>query len=156
MIRPDLTQPDHLSEPHKMLILGTSFQQTHIFHFLESKHVHFSALVSVLTALLACYCWLHWASDAEERKKGHVLPGPRPWPVLGSLHLMANFQKYPFEVFSKLQQVKIKKFRGEEEHKIIFLDLRHNLSNETWGFQLCRGQFGEGSQRGPYHQGRSF
>ena len=60
-----------------------------------------------MTALLAFYCWLHWASDLEERRKGHVLPGPKPWPVIGSLHLMANFQKYPFEVFTKLQQVMI-------------------------------------------------
>ena len=34
-----------------------------------------------------------------------VAPGPKPWPVIGSLHLMATYKKYPFEVFTRLQKV---------------------------------------------------
>ena len=69
----------------------------------------FSALFLVLTAVLAYWCWLLWAPELEERR-GHLLPGPKPWPIIGSLHLMANFKKYPFEVFTKLQQVIISLF----------------------------------------------
>ena len=64
-----------------------------------------AVLVAVLAALLATFCWLHHQAEAELRLQGGVLPGPRPWPVIGSLHLMANFKRYPFEVFTRLQEV---------------------------------------------------
>ena len=35
------------------------------------------------------------------------LPGPAPLPVIGSLHLMAKFNKYPFECFTRLKKVRI-------------------------------------------------
>lgn len=41
------------------------------------------------------------ASDEAE------LPGPSPLPVIGSLHLMAKFNKYPFECFTRLKKVRI-------------------------------------------------
>ena len=65
----------------------------------------FSVLVAILTGLLSFYAWLHWASEEERRTNENILPGPKPWPVIGSLHLMANFKKYPFDVFTKLQEV---------------------------------------------------
>lgn len=39
------------------------------------------------------------ASDEAE------LPGPSPLPVIGSLHLMAKFNKYPFECFTRLKKI---------------------------------------------------
>ena len=64
-----------------------------------------SVLVSLLAALLGVYFWLNWVSENQFRKKDSIMPGPTPWPIIGSLHLMASFKKYPFEVFTKLREV---------------------------------------------------
>ena len=45
----------------------------------------------------------------------NVPPGPKPWPIIGSLHLMASYTKYPFEVFTRLQKVKTKPRNGNDK-----------------------------------------
>lgn len=59
----------------------------------------------VLIALLAGYLCLGNKNRLLDKKCENIVPGPRPWPVIGSLHLMANFTKYPFEAFTNLQKV---------------------------------------------------
>ena len=63
-------------------------------------------LMVVLIALLAGYLCLGNKNRLFDKKCENVVPGPRPWPVIGSLHLMANFTKYPFEAFTNLQKVR--------------------------------------------------
>ena len=46
-----------------------------------------------------------WDRGATAKQLGPQAPGPRPWPIIGSLHLMANFKRIPFEAFTKLQKV---------------------------------------------------
>ena len=62
-------------------------------------------LMVVLIVLLAGYLCLGNKNRLLDKKCENVVPGPRPWPVIGSLHLMANFTKYPFEAFTNLQKV---------------------------------------------------
>ena len=41
--------------------------------------------------------------DKEKRKKYNLPPGPKPLPVLGSLHLMGQYD-VPFEAFTELSR----------------------------------------------------
>ena len=59
----------------------------------------------VLIVVLAGYLFLGNRKKADDRKLENIIPGPKPWPIIGSLHLMANFKKYPFEAFTNLQKV---------------------------------------------------
>jgi len=61
-------------------------------------------LISVSIVLLARYLWFS-ASPPQDKSLGKPIPGPRPWPVIGSLHLLGNFTKHPFEAFTRLQEV---------------------------------------------------
>ena len=49
--------------------------------------------------------YLKYDPARSESFSKNVAPGPKPWPVIGSLHLMATYKKYPFEVFTRLQKV---------------------------------------------------
>ena len=49
--------------------------------------------------------YLKYGPASFESFSKNVAPGPKPWPVIGSLHLMATYKKYPFEVFTRLQKV---------------------------------------------------
>ena len=101
----------------------------------------FSVLVAILATLLSIYAWLHLTHEAQLRSKANVAPGPRPWPVIGSLHLMANFEKYPFEVFTKLQKVSSTFNDIPNPNNNRHPDLWIRFRNETWTIQLRRGEF---------------
>jgi len=62
-------------------------------------------LIVVLIILLVGYLWLRNKTRPDDKQLGQLIPGPKPWPIIGSLHLMANFKKYPFEAFTNLQKV---------------------------------------------------
>jgi len=57
----------------------------------------------VLIVLLTSYLCLR--PRPQDKGVGNPVPGPVPWPIIGSLHLMANFTKYPFEAFTNLQKI---------------------------------------------------
>ena len=52
-----------------------------------------------LLLLLALGWW------RRPRSKAGEAPGPRPWPLIGSLHLLATYKRVPFEAFTALQRV---------------------------------------------------
>ena len=58
-------------------------------------------LITVLLVLLLIYVKFVGLESFSQ----NVPPGPKPWPIIGSLHLMASYTKYPFEVFTRLQKV---------------------------------------------------
>jgi hypothetical protein len=59
-------------------------------------HAQWSTLILAgVMVLVLCY-YLR-----SEQKAGEA-PGPRPWPIIGSLHLMAGY-KIPFAAFTALK-----------------------------------------------------
>ena len=60
-------------------------------------------MVAVVLALVLVYS--KYGPVTFESFSKNVPPGPKPWPIIGSLHLMATYKKYPFEVFTRLQKV---------------------------------------------------
>jgi len=61
-------------------------------------------LILILIGLAGYLCLCN-KNGSPNKKLGKNIPGPRPWPIIGSLHLMGNFKKYPFEAFTHLQKV---------------------------------------------------
>jgi hypothetical protein len=66
-----------------------------------------SAVLLFLTVLLAAVHFLSKRLRKSREPLGKALPGPRPWPLLGSLHYLGMFD-IPFEGFTYL-----KKFYGD-------------------------------------------
>ena len=64
---------------------------------------HILVLIPILTILVLIY--LKFGVTTFESFSKNSPPGPKPWPIIGSLHLMASYTKYPFEVFTRLQKV---------------------------------------------------
>ena len=60
-------------------------------------------MIAVLLMLVLVY--IKYGLATFESSTKNVPPGPKPWPIIGSLHLMATYKKYPFEVFTMLQKV---------------------------------------------------
>jgi hypothetical protein len=59
-------------------------------------HAQWSTVIlAVVMILVLCYYF------RPEMKEGQA-PGPRPWPILGSLHLMAGY-KIPYAAFTALK-----------------------------------------------------
>jgi hypothetical protein len=59
-------------------------------------HAQWSTLIlTVVMILVLCYYF------RPEEKEGQA-PGPKPWPILGSLHLMAGY-KVPYAAFTALK-----------------------------------------------------
>ena len=42
----------------------------------------------------------------------------RPWPLIGSLHLLGRFKRVPFEAFTALQKVKIPSYLAHCNSKL--------------------------------------
>ena len=64
---------------------------------------HILVLIPILMILVLIY--LKFGVTTFESFSKNSPPGPKPWPIIGSLHLMASYTKYPFEVFTRLQKV---------------------------------------------------
>ena len=59
-------------------------------------HAQWSTVVlAIIMVLVLCYYF------RPEMKEGQA-PGPRPWPILGSLHLMAGY-KIPYAAFTAMK-----------------------------------------------------
>ena len=97
----------------------------------------FLGLIVVLIILLVGYLWLRNKTRPDDKQLGQLIPGPKPWPIIGSLHLMANFKKYPFEAFTNLQKV-FDTFRNNFSQKPMLSGLWLYFSNQTWICSCCR------------------
>ena len=49
-----------------------------------------NGLTSALGALGLAYSWVYYQKQTKSNEPG--APGPKPWPILGSLHLMDGYQ----------------------------------------------------------------
>jgi len=54
-------------------------------------------------SLLVVLLWRKNLNSSTKLTK-HQAPGPRPWPLIGSLHLLGRFKRVPFEAFTALQK----------------------------------------------------
>ncbi|XP_069672824.1 cytochrome P450 307a1 [Periplaneta americana] len=61
-------------------------------------------LAAVVVALLGLLVALRRARARSPHDAKHRAPGPKPWPLLGSLHLMGRYE-VPFEAFTALAKV---------------------------------------------------
>lgn len=57
-------------------------------------------MIALLTLCVLIIVW--WLS--RPNKKGSNAPGPRPLPILGSLHLLGGYDS-PFEAFTALRKI---------------------------------------------------
>lgn len=63
-----------------------------------------SVIVADMLALIGlCIVLLIWWLS-KSKKSMTPMPGPRPWPVLGSMHLLGKYKK-PYEAFTALSRV---------------------------------------------------
>ena len=70
-------------------------------------------MIAVLLTLVLVY--IKYGPATFESFSKNVPPGPKPWPIIGSLHLMATYKKYPFEVFTRLQKVLTNSFKTKKK-----------------------------------------
>lgn len=57
-------------------------------------------MLALVSLCIVVFVW--WL--AKTRKDSKSPPGPRPWPIIGSLHLLGGY-KSPFEAFTALSKV---------------------------------------------------
>lgn len=63
------------------------------------KHGHdMLALITVFVVLML------WWLLSRPRKSAREAPGPRPWPLIGSLHLLGGYET-PFQAFTVLSKI---------------------------------------------------
>lgn len=58
---------------------------------------------------LLCLCvvlLVWWFARPKSKKKGSkiIIPGPKPWPIIGSMHLLAEYET-PFQAFTVLSRI---------------------------------------------------
>nr|UUB32630.1 cytochrome P450 CYP307A2 [Dendroctonus rhizophagus] len=61
-------------------------------------------VVSVLCVIVLVLLVKLWATKRRKPKNAKTIPGPEPWPLIGSLHLLGKYET-PFEGFTALSKI---------------------------------------------------
>lgn len=67
----------------------------------SASYLLLAALALIMLAVVGDLCRRKWKSSGSTNTSGIKAPGPRPWPLLGSLHLLGGYD-VPYKAFDVL------------------------------------------------------